>query len=205
MKIHSKRQSTRQLIAQEAARMLANGECVDFQSARRKSAARLGCRDQRWFPDNIEIDAALRDYQKLFKGDSQPETLEQLRCAAVQAMEQLHSFTPRLTGPVLDGTADVCSPIQLHLFADTAEELVFYLMERAIPFEQEEIKMRHAGGKSKSHPLFAFQAGDTTIELILLSPADRADPPLDSRSDKPCAGSSLSQVKALLAGESADI
>ena len=79
MKTHSKRQATRLLIAHEAARMLANQESADFQSARRKAAARLGCKDQRCLPDNTEIDAALREYQQLFKSDSQPETLQQLR------------------------------------------------------------------------------------------------------------------------------
>lgn len=197
MKTHSKRQATRLLIAHEAARMLANQESGDFISARRKAAARLGCKDQRCLPDNMEIDAALRDYQQLFKRDSQPETLKQLRCLAFEAMQRFHLFSPRLTGSVLDGTADTGNPVQLYLFADTPEELTLYLMEKRIPFEQAEVRMKHAGGKTKIHPLFAFQAGDAEIELILLSPADRADPPLDS-SDKPGPGASLSQVRALV-------
>ena len=92
-------------------------------------------------------------------------------------MQQLHAFSPRLTGSVLDGTADTSSPVQLYLFADTPEELTLYLMEKRIPFEQGEVKMKHAGGQTKTHPLFAFQAGDAEFELILLSPADRANPP----------------------------
>ena len=198
MKTHSKYQATRLLIAQEAARMLANQESWDFQSARRKAAARFGCKDQRSLPDNIEIDAALREYQQLFKSDSQPEALRQLRLLAVEAMQQLHLFSPRLTGSVLDGTADTSSPVQLYLFADTAEELALHLMEKRIPFEQGEVKLKHAAGKTKTHPLFAFQAGNTQLELILLSPADRADPPVDSQSGKPGPGASLSRARALL-------
>ncbi len=198
MKTHSRSQATRQLIAHEAARMLANQESSDFQSARRKAAARLGCRDQRCFPDNIEIEQALRDYQQLFKSDSQPETLRYLRHRAVEAMQQLRTFSPRLTGSVLDGTADTNSPVQLYLFADTAEELVLYLMEQRIPFEQREVGLKHSGGISKSHPLFVFQAGDSEIELILLSHADKASPPLSTLNEKPTLGASLSQAKELL-------
>ncbi len=178
--------------------MLANQEGRNFHNARIKAAARLGCRDQRCFPDIAEIDSALREYQLLFKNDSQPETLEQLRRQAVEAMQQLQLFSPRLTGSVLSGTADTQSPVQLYLFADTPEELVIYLLENRIPFEQEEIRMKHSGGEIKAHPLFAFEAGNTEFELILLSPTDRANPPIDSSSEKPGLGASLSQAMALL-------
>lgn len=198
MKTRSKCHSTRLLIAHEAAKMLANQESSDFQSARRKAAGRLGCKDQRCFPDNVEIEAALREYQQLFKIDTQPAVLRQLRLLAVEAMQRFNAFSPRLTGSVLEGTADSGSPLQLYLFAETAEELTLYLMEKRIPFDQQELRLKHAGGKIKMHPLFAFQAGAAEIELILLSPSDRADPPFDTRNDKPNPGASLAQVKALL-------
>ena len=198
MKTRSKHQVTRLRIAQEAARMLANQESADFQSARRKAAARLGCKDQRCFPDNTEVDAALREYQQLFKRETQPETLQKLRHQAIEAMQLLDTFSPRLTGSVLKGTADTNSPVQLYLFADTPEQLTLYLMEKQIPFQQEEIKMKHAGGETKAHPLFAFQAGDTEFELILLSPVYRANPPLDNLDEKPNMGVSLSQAMELL-------
>ena len=118
--------------------------------------------DQRCFPDNIEIDAALHERQQLFKRDSQPETLKQLR---LRRLRQCNGFmlSPRLTGSVLDGTADICSPVQLNLFADTLEELTLYLMEKRIPFELGEVRKKHAGGKIKNHPLIAFLAGNAEI------------------------------------------
>jgi len=196
MKTHSRRQATRLLIANEAARMLANQESADFQSARRKAAARLGCKDQRCLPDNTEIDTALRDYQQLFKSGTQPQMLQHLRRQAVEAMQRLRIFSPRLTGPVLDGTADTMSPVQLYLFADTPEELALFLMDNRIPFKQDEVRMKHAGGITKIHPLFTFQAGDTGFELILLAHVDRANPPLDIRGERPSPGVGLSRVRA---------
>ncbi|MCB1851289.1 MAG: hypothetical protein KDI83_11020 [Gammaproteobacteria bacterium] len=198
MKTHSKHQVIRLRIAEEAARMLANQESSDFQSARRKAATRLGCRDQRCFPDNAEIDNALRAYQQLFKSDSQPDTLRHLRRQAIEAMQQLHRFSPRLTGAVLHGTAHKNTPVQLYLFADTPEQLLLFLLERRIPFTQAEIKIKHCDGSSKNHPLFAFQAGGTDFQLILMSSQDRANPPLDPRLDRPGPGVGLSQARALL-------
>lgn len=133
MKTRSKRQTTRLLIAHEAARMLANNESSDLQTAKRKAAARVGCKDQRFFPENADIDSALRDYLQLFKNKTQPEALRLQRQRAFEAMQQLREFSPRLKGAVLDGTADASSSIQLYLFAETVEELLLYLMERRIP------------------------------------------------------------------------
>ncbi|MCP5417252.1 MAG: hypothetical protein H6965_09185 [Chromatiaceae bacterium] len=198
MKTHSKHQVIRLRIAEEAARMLANQESSDFQSARRKAATRLGCRDQRCFPDNAEIDNALRAYQQLFKSDSQPDTLRYLRRQAIEAMQQLHRFAPRLTGAVLNGTAHKNTPVQLYLFADTPEQLLLFLLERRIPFTQAEIKIKHCDGSSKNHPLFSFQAGGTDFQLILMSSQDRANPPLDPCLDRPGPGVGLSQARALL-------
>lgn len=202
MKTHSRRrdkgQGIRQHISQEAARLLATQECPDFQSARRKAAAHLGCRDQRLFPDNREIESALREYQRLFKGDSQPQALKYLRQLAIEAMESLHAFSPRLTGAVLAGTADYNSPLQLYLFAETPDAINLYLMERRIPYRQREIRLRYANGISRFHPVFDFRAGEALVELIALAPGERSNPPLDPASDRPDSGATLKQVRALL-------
>jgi len=198
MKTRSKGQAIRQLIANEAARMLANHESSDFKSARRKAAARLGCKDQRYFPENADIDSALRDYLQLFKRSTQPEALRQLRQRAVEVMQELKLFSPRLVGAVLDGTADATSPVQLYLFPETIEELVLFLMERRIPFIQKEINLKHASGDWQIHELIGIQAGDNEIELILLSPVDRANPPLSFRTERPNPGAGLSKVKNML-------
>ncbi|MCB1858798.1 MAG: hypothetical protein KDI63_11020 [Gammaproteobacteria bacterium] len=188
----------RRHIAEEAARLIANQECSDFFTARRKAAQRFGCSNKRLLPEIGEIDTALREYQRLFKLDTQPKALQYLRQIAVEAMEDLHPFSPRLTGPVLNGTADSNSPIQLYLFVECLEDIVVYFMERHIPYTQGEIKLRYPDGAEKSHPLFDFRAGDASLELIILTPASHSNPPLNSLEGKPDSGATLKQLKSAI-------
>ena len=178
--------------------MLAEQECLDFQDARRKASARLGCRDQRQLPDNREIEQALRDYQQLFHQNSQSAALKRLREVAVEAMKSLQPFAPHLTGPILDGTANTQSPVRLYLFADTPEEVTFHLLQRHMPSEQREIRLAYARGVKQNRPIYRFWAGDTRIELIVLPLADRSNPPLNSLTERPDRGVPLPRVEALL-------
>lgn len=188
----------RQAIAQEAARLLAQHSCADYQSARQKAAARLGCRDQRQLPDNREIAQALQSYQQLFQADSHRDRLYRMRRTALQAMKNFHAFQPHLTGEVLVGAVTRFSSIRLYLFADTAEQLALHLMERHIPFRQKDIRLSYSGGMRHNRPLFLFQAGETEIELICLPPSDHSNPPLDPLLERPSLGIGPARLRALL-------
>src|SRR5690606_10843586 len=95
----------RQRLAIEAARVISESGIRDFHLAKLKAAQRLGIHDDQSLPRNSEIETALREYQRLFMGDSQAELLRERRDAAAQAMAFLARFEPRLVGAVLDGTA----------------------------------------------------------------------------------------------------
>ena len=109
----------RERIAKEAARMMCEAGINDFQLAKRKALQRLRINEQRNLPSNEEIEFAVGEYQRLFRADSQPRRLAELRRAAVRAMRFLSRFQPRLVGAVLSGTADEHSDVCLHLFAET--------------------------------------------------------------------------------------
>jgi len=205
MSRQGKKVGVRRLIAHTAARMLADQECIDIQEARRKAAARVGCRDKQQLPDNREIEGALREYQLIFFSDTQPAALKRLRELAMDAMRDLQPFNPHLTGPVLDGSADALSPIKLYLYVETPEEVALYLLERQIPFEEREIRLTYSRGIKKTLPLFSFRAGDSGMELILLPLQDRANPPLDPMTDRPDRGAGVARVSDLLkSGQSSD-
>jgi hypothetical protein len=188
----------RRQIAAAAARLLARQECLDIPSARRKAARQIGCRERHGLPDNHEIEQALIEYQQLFLRESQPQALKRLRGVAVEAMRQLRQFDPHLTGPVLSGSADGQSPVQLYLFAETPEEVLLYLLERRIPFEERERQMSYASGLRNRRPLFRFLAGDHAIELVVLPQEDRSNPPLRSTSEQPDRGATLERVLGLI-------
>ena len=132
----------RRRIAVEAARLIAEDGLRDFQEAKRKAATRLGALDDASLPRNTEIDEALREHQRLFQGDSHPDRLQVLRRAAIDAMQFLSRFEPRLVGAVLDGTADAHSGVLLHLFCDDPREILIRLEEHRIPYDEQTRTLR---------------------------------------------------------------
>ncbi|PWF55282.1 hypothetical protein [Massilia glaciei] len=121
-------------IAAAAARLVAR-DGADFGSAKRKAARQvLGAAPPNadLLPDNAEIEDALRQYQALFQGDTQPARLLQLRTVALEVMEALAEFSPHLTGAVLGGTAGAHDDIHLQLFADSAKEVEIFLLNRQV-------------------------------------------------------------------------
>jgi len=186
-------------IATEAARLLAEGHCQDSHSACRKAAERLGESNPRHWPDQAAIEAALREYQGLFLADRQPAALARLRRLALQAMHDLAAFRPRLTGAVAKGLADSHSPVRLLLSADTPELVAMALLERRIPYREAEVMLSFGGGRREARPAFRFQAGDTTMELVVLAAGRRHDPPRDSADNSPLPALSAADLEALLA------
>lgn len=198
---HHRDAQQRILLAQTAARLMAETGLRDFAAAKHKAAEKLGLQHSRNLPGNEEIEAALREYQQLFQLESQGRQLRALRQTAVKAMKLLSPFSPRLVGPVLNGTADQYSPIYLHLFADTAEEVGIFLMEHSIPFEQADRRVQYSGGREELRPLYRFIAGETALELTVYPPQGVRHPPLSPVDRKPMKRANREEVERLMKAE----
>ena len=111
----------RQVVAQEAARIIVNHGVRDYRVAKQKAADRIGVTGRGSLPGNAEIEAAVAEHLQIFGGDAHEDRLRLMRVAALSAMDLLASFMPRLVGPVLAGTADENSVVNLHVFADSPE------------------------------------------------------------------------------------
>lgn len=189
----------RQRLAQEAARIMSESGLADYQAAKRKAAEHLGAHDTRNLPSNTEIEAARAEHQRLFEGQRHARTLDSLRRHAIDAMRFLADWRPRLVGPVLLGTADSHSSIQLHLFADTAEQVEMFLLDHGIPHTAIERRYRTGPETWRSYPGFRFVSGEDTIELIVFTGTQDRKPPLSPVDGRPMARASVDQVEALLA------
>lgn len=185
-------------IAQEAARIIAEEGIDDYLLAKRKAAQHLGSPDTRHMPRNIEIEDALADYQRLFQSASQPQRLEQLRRAALSSMRFFERFHPRLVGSVLSGTATEYSEITLHVFADTVEELSFFLMDHKIPFDIEQQRFRFERDNQVELPVYCFMAGKDRLELVVFPLAGRREAPRSPLDGRPMARAGVAAVEALL-------
>ena len=187
----------RRRIAVEAARLIAEDGLRDYRQAKLKAASRLGITDDLSLPKNGEIEEALREHQRMFRAE-QPETLRELREAALEAMKFFAAFEPRLVGPVLEGTADEHSAVCLHIHDDGADRVAMFLQEKGIPYEERTRRLRLERDMTADVPVFVFSAGDSAIDITVL-PYDRLrQAPLDRIDEKPMRRANLATVEELV-------
>jgi len=201
---HDRLQRNRLRVAQEAARLMSEHGIRNFHHAKLKAAERLGILDNQALPRNLEIEQALREHQRLFLGDSQPQLLRQRREAAIEAMTFLAPFEPRLVGAVLDGTADAHSAVCLHVYSDDAEAVVRYLRERGVPIEMQVRRLRYNRTEQPEYPVLLFAADTVPFDLTVLPRNALRQAPLDRTDDRPMRRAALAQVEMLLAEDEAD-
>ena len=139
----------RQMIAQQAARMMAEDGINDFAYAKKKAGKQLGVSEASVLPTNAEIEDEIRLYHNIYNADEQPLELAKLRKAALMTMQLFERFNPHLTGSVLDGTAGKFSQTNIHLFADSAKDVEMFLLNQQIPFESSEKSFRISDKPSK--------------------------------------------------------
>jgi hypothetical protein len=196
----SQTRERRHRLAHEAARLMAEGGIRDYHLAKLKAAGRLGIHDDASLPRNAEIEDALREYQRLFAGAGHATQLRQRREAALRALEFLHPFAPRLCGPVLEGTADANSPVQLQVHCDDADDVQRFLEEHRIPAESRARRVRLDRERTLDVPVWVFSAEELTFDVAVLPYDVLRQPPLSAIDEKPMRRASAAQVRALLAG-----
>lgn len=170
----------RQLIAQQAARMMAEDGISDFAYAKKKAGRQLGAIDNSVLPSNTEIEDELKLYNALFLSEEQPENLRNLRKSALFTMQLLERFNPYLTGSVLDGTAGLGSETHIHLFAESLKDLEMFLLNQDIPFETNEKSYRimndgkrdKKGDNRKRVPVFTLEMNTGLIKLSIFESDD---------------------------------
>lgn len=188
----------RQAWAALAARLMAEGMGLDCATAKRKAAAELGCSMGEDEPSCAEVEDALRDYQRLFRPD-QAKVLLSLRQEALKAMRFLAAFEPRLVGSVLSGTADAHSPITLHLFADSPEEVMIHLINAELPFREGERSLRYRDGSVRTYPVYSLLAGGHVVDLVVMPFKALREPPAGLGAGGAMERASLRKVERLVA------
>lgn len=188
----------RRLVAAEAARIMADQGIRDYFQAKTKAADRLGVRNEAELPKNTEIEQALKARLELFQGDGHRAHLAHLRRAALEAMRYLSSFSPRLVGAVLDGTADQHSAVCLHVFADTPETFTLFLDDRNIPYDLHERTLRVDRENTRSFPAYRFAAGEVPMDVTVLPPRVLRQPPISPVNGRPMKRASLRVLQEML-------
>jgi len=185
-------------VATEAARIIATEGQNNFHAAKKKAAERIGVKQRLALPSNLEVQDALQHYQRLYGGEQHACNLEQLRLAALSLMGLLQDFSPRLVGPVLDGTAGKHSSISIHVFCDAPENLILFFLENGIPFAQEQRQIRWHDGSYRTIPMVLIEQQGARSELAVFSPVDLRQPPPSPIDGRPQHRASQLEVECLL-------
>ena len=191
----------RRRIAVEAARLMSEHGIRDFHLAKRKAAAHLNVSNEANLPRNSEIELALREHQRLFQATQQPQQVRYLRERAIAAMDFFQRFEPRLVGGVLEGTADRHSAVCLHLFSDTAEQVIELLDEHAIAYHELDRRQRMRHHEYVQFPALCIQRDDVEFDLTILPRDAIRQPPMDRVNDRPMRRAARADVELLLTGD----
>jgi hypothetical protein len=189
----------RSAIAQEAARLMAEHGIHDYLTAKRKAAERFGVSDVAVLPKNTEVEEALRAHHRLFGGSQHERTLVRQRETALRAMELLQQFEPRLVGPVLNGSATEHADIQLHAFADTAETVYIQLMDRHVPHEVLERRVKMQADRLFAVPGLRFEVDGFGVEVLVFPKDGIRQAPVSPVDGRPMRRADAAEVNRLVA------
>lgn len=192
-------QQQRQLLATEAARLMVDSGVENFESARKKLVDRHAIHHRVQLPRDSEIAQALRDHQQLFGRPASQQTLAVLRQAAVEAMQALKPFSPRLTGAVLDGNPMANSPVCLHVYTDEPEAVVRFLGEWGIPFRDGAQTLRFGNQLGRLCTTLTFASAAAEFRLTVIPINLQRTAPLGPPGEPAAPRASLKQLQRLIA------
>ena len=190
----------RQMLAQEAARIIVEQGIQDYRVAKIKAADRLGMKDRGSLPGNAEIELAVANHLQLFNRESHVDLLRMMRHAALAAMEMLLPFSSRLVGPVLHGTAAETSPINLHVFADASEMVAFKLQEHDVHYRPFERRLKSRRDRLETFAAFRFMQDESPVEATVFPIDGVRQAPISPVDGKPMRRADKKAVLELLAG-----
>jgi len=188
----------RLVVAQEAARIMVDQGVRDYRLAKQKAAERLGIIGRGALPRNAEIEAAVSAHLQIFGGEAHADRLRMIRTTALSAMELLIDFSPRLVGPVLAGTADENSAVNLHVFTDSAEMVAMQIGDMGLRFKPYERRLKSRRGQLETYAGFEFRHQHETIQATVFPVDGIRQAPMSPIDGKPMKRADSDAVQELL-------
>ena len=186
-------------VCEEAARIMDQQGIRDFQVAKTKAVERLGLGRRFPLPSNREIEQALKQRLRLFNAEVWTNRCRLLWRLATETMEMFSSYNPRVVGPLLRGIVTDKTPVELHLFADSPEEITDSFLEYAIPYECFDKRVRFRRNRYALIPAFRFACEDVSVELLAFARKDIREAPICPVDGQPMRRLSLPRAREMLA------
>ncbi len=188
-------------IAREAARIMYEEGVKEYRDAKRKAAKAFGPDKAlslgSHLPSNAEIHEELARLVRMHEGEAQPERLLRMRLQALAWLELFEAFRPYLVGSVLTGTVREQSDIDIHLFAESPEEVERFLDERNIPYDPETVSIRYGSEFHEYYHLY-LEDGGVVIDCTVYEPYERHLRPKSSITGRPMERADAARLRKLI-------
>jgi predicted nucleotidyltransferase len=164
----------RRKVALEAASLLYTSQEKEFKQAKLKAAETLGARI---LPSNREIAEALDKLVEEKEGQLRQELLVQMRKEALQIMQTLRDFHPKLIGSVWRGTAHQNSDIDIVTFSQDHKPVYGKIKEKNFKITKTEwLSVTKKGKKETSFHIYIVLPSNHEAEIIVKSPEKKDSP-----------------------------
>jgi len=158
----------RKQVAREAAILLYTSQEKEYKQAKKRAAKTLGVRV---LPSNFEVAEELDKIAEEREGHSRGERLFQMRKEALQIMESLKDFNPKLVGSVWRGTAHQNSDIDILTFSQDPKCVLSQLQKnqyRIMSSEWRSVTKR--GKKEASFHIHVILPSGYEAEVVVRDP-----------------------------------
>lgn len=189
----------RHAVAVEAARLLYHREFKEYYQAKREAARRHGCKV---LPTNHEIHHQLLLIAQFAEGPQRTARLTEMRQAALQVMEILQEFQPKLIGSVWTGHIRRGSDIDINLYAEGPDGVLAALQRANLSARAERVQARQGAGQVEFVHLHLHHPSGHEIEITLYPPEDVRTHPNCSITGGPISRGSLLELRELLSQHS---
>jgi hypothetical protein len=184
-------------VAVAAAQRVVRGESIDAKSALAAIQNEQRGKPAGDWPAIEVVETLIASERRLFPANRTAERLAELRWTSYRLMEWLKPFKTRIVGPVVSGEVDSESKIYLHLFIDYPEQLLHWLIDHQVDYEEDERRLRYPGQREERMPMIRLWPEGEVAELTLFPPDGvRQAPlsPIDLRPQRRITSAALKQL-----------
>ena len=161
--IHSIR--LREKVAREAAFLLYTSQEKEYKQAKKRAAQTLGVHV---LPSNLEVAEELDKIAEEKEGLSRQERLLQMRREALEIMETLKDFDPKLVGSVWRGTIHKNSDIDITTFSHNPEDVYTKLQKGNFKIAKTEWRsVTKQGEKETSFHIHILLSSNNEAEVVV--------------------------------------
>lgn len=164
---NSRLPSLKKRVAREAALLLYTSQEKEYKQAKRRAAENLGAR---MLPSNLEVARELDAIAEEREGASRQERLVRMRKEALQIMQILEDFNPRLIGSVWRGAINKNSDIDIVAFASTPNAILAQLQKDSFSIVKTEwSSVTKEGRKETSFHIYLALPSGNEAEVVVRS------------------------------------